>query len=335
MFDTLVQKVKANIDERKIEAAQEKVLIRGWTFSEEFGVCPVRCKYEATIKGVDIELRKDICDRFGKNNLVLSGWKIYLPVNKYVDFQIKLGNDWVTFISTNTLQHESQTIQMLQQAVQTQVAQTQVAQTQVAQTQVAQTQLSANMIIDPAPSSTRVSLATQPTPLSHVFVVDHFYQQPDDVRAFGLSMVKNGNQSPLFRSNSNLKEQFEKIMGRKIRSFEQWQENGQFQLTNRNSPTEYEVKPYQYGGVIFLTPQAPITSGITLYRSKTSKQSIVDKQQLDSMNKSTELEAIDIIGNVYNRLVLFNTKMIHAISHHFGKEVEDGRLIQRFAFDLD
>jgi hypothetical protein len=331
MFDTLVQKVKANIDEKKkVESEPEKVLIRGWTFSEEFGVCPVRCKYEATIKGVDIELRKDICDRFGKNNLVLSGWKIYLPVNKYVDFQIKLGNDWVTFISTNTLQHESQTIQMLQQAVQTQVA-----QTQVTQTQVTQTQLTSNMIIDPAPTSTRISLATQLSPISHVFVVDQLYQQPDDVRAFGLSVAKDGAHPPLFRSNSNLKEQFEKIIGRKIRSFEQWQENGQFQVTNRTSPIEYEVNPYQYGGIVFLTPNAPVTSGITLYRSKTSKQPIVDKQQLDSMNKSTDLEAVDIIGNVYNRLILFNTKMIHAISHHFGNDVQDGRLIQRFAFDLD
>lgn len=323
MFDTLVQKVKANIDEKKkVESEPDKVFIRGWTFSEEFGVCPVRCKYEATIKGVDIELRKDICDRFGKNNLVLSGWKISLPVNKYVDFQIKLGNDWVTFISTNTLQHESQTIQVLQHAAQPVVTQT-------------QPEFNFNMIIDNPTNTGKVSLATQLTPISHLFVIDQFYQQPDEIRVFGLSAVKNNTLLPSIGSNSNLKEQFEKIVGRKIRSFEQWQENGQFQLTNRNSPTEYEVKPYQYGGIIFLTPNSPITSGITLYRSKNSKQSIIDKQHLDSMNKSTDLEAVDIIGNVYNRLVLFNTKMIHAISHHFGKESEDGRLIQRFAFDLD
>ena len=49
---------------------------------------------------------------------------------------------------------------------------------------------------------------------------------------------------------------------------------------------------------------------------------------------STEVEAVDIVGNVYNRIVLFNAKMIHSVTHHFGSETEDGRLIQQFAFDL-
>lgn len=331
MYDTLLEKVKATIDERKMEREQDRMLIRGWTFSEEHGVCPIRCKYEATIKGVDIELRKDVCDHFGRNNLILSGWKIYVPLNKYVDFQIKLGSDWVTFVSTNTLVEKIESVQSIASAPTP-------APTPVIAAATPVTIPSGPVGVTPsAPESMRISLATNPSPLSHMFVVDNFYQQPDEVRAFGLSITKDGKPSPSFHSNSPLKEQFENILGRKIRSFEQWPENGKFSLTQRGEPTKYEVDRYQYGGVVFLTPNAPITSGITLYRSKTTKQPIMEQQQLASIptiQLSTELEPVDVIGNVYNRLVLFNTKMIHAVSHHFGKEHNDGRLIQRFAFDL-
>jgi hypothetical protein len=333
MYETLLEKVKATIDERKMEREQDRMLIRGWTFSDEHGVCPIRCKYEATIKGVDIELRKDVCDHFGRNNLILSGWKIYVPLNKYVDLQIKLGSDWVTFVSTNTLVEKIDSIQSMSSAPIIAAPAPLPAPLPAS----APTPSGPVGVTTSVPESMRVSLATNPSPLSHVFVVDQFYQQPDEVRAFGLSITKEGKPSPSFHSNSPLKEQFENILGRKIRSFEKWPENGQFSLTQRSESAKYEVHRYQYGGVVFLTPNAPITSGITLYRSKTSKQQTMEEAQLASIptnQLSTELEPVDVIGNVYNRLVLFNTKMIHAVSHHFGNEHKDGRLIQRFAFDL-
>jgi hypothetical protein len=336
MYNTLLEKVKANIDERKVEANQDRMLLRGWSFSEEHGVCPVRCKYESTIKGVDIELRKDVCDHFGRNNLILSGWKIYVPLNKYVDFQIKLGNDWVTFVSTNTMNLQKDTIESTPMA--TPLA-TPMATPVAPTTTNSATSLSTNMIIQDKPAdSVRISLATQPSPLSHLFVVDQFYQYPEEVRNFGLSIINTGKVAPSFPPTSPLKGQFETILGRKIRSFQEWKENGQFALTSRSSPIAYEVNRYQYGGIVFLTPNAPVTSGITLYRTKSTKQQKMDEQQFTSLTTdqlSTELEPVDIVGNVYNRLVLFNTNMIHAISHHFGKDTSDSRLVQTFAFDLD
>jgi hypothetical protein len=50
---------------------------------------------------------------------------------------------------------------------------------------------------------------------------------------------------------------------------------------------------------------------------------------------STEFELVDVVGNVYNRLVLFDAKMIHAASNYFGNNLNNGRLFQIFFFDLD
>jgi hypothetical protein len=48
----------------------------------------------------------------------------------------------------------------------------------------------------------------------------------------------------------------------------------------------------------------------------------------------TEFEPIDIIGNLYNRIVIFNTQLIHANSNNFGTTITNGRLIQILSFDI-
>jgi hypothetical protein len=50
---------------------------------------------------------------------------------------------------------------------------------------------------------------------------------------------------------------------------------------------------------------------------------------------STQFDEVDVVGNVYNRIVLFNAKLIHAAPVYFGTNVENGRLFQLFFFDLE
>jgi hypothetical protein len=45
------------------------------------------------------------------------------------------------------------------------------------------------------------------------------------------------------------------------------------------------------------------------------------------------LEVVDVVGNVYNRLFIFNAKSIHAASEYFGDTKENSRLFQIFFFD--
>jgi len=147
----------------------------------------------------------------------------------------------------------------------------------------------------------------------------------------------NLNQSQItndiIKNNATIKNKIEKIIGKSISSLSQYKENGSFSFSSFNSPISYNNKSCQYAGILFLTPNAPITSGITLYRPKSTK-TLLENEYTSTNWKTTDLEAVDIVGNVYNRLVIFNAKMIHSASHHFGNTTENGRLVQTFAFDL-
>jgi hypothetical protein len=49
----------------------------------------------------------------------------------------------------------------------------------------------------------------------------------------------------------------------------------------------------------------------------------------------TQFDVVDVIGNVYNRLVLFDAQFIHAASCYFGNNISNGRLFQLFFFDFE
>jgi hypothetical protein len=114
------------------------------------------------------------------------------------------------------------------------------------------------------------------------------------------------------------KKQFEKIMGVSLGSFTAYDKNGTFSCTtSRVVVFPQDKKEYQYEGVVFLTPDAPSDSGIAF------------------ASQTTGGKMVDHIANVYNRLVLFQTKVGHVHGPSFGTQPENGRLIQTFAFDLE
>ena len=48
----------------------------------------------------------------------------------------------------------------------------------------------------------------------------------------------------------------------------------------------------------------------------------------------TEFDVVDVVGNIYNRIVIFNAKFIHSASCYFGTNIDNGRLFQLFFFDI-
>ena len=49
---------------------------------------------------------------------------------------------------------------------------------------------------------------------------------------------------------------------------------------------------------------------------------------------STKWEEIDRIGNKFNRLAIWDARLIHAASQYFGQNVYDSRLFHMFFFDV-
>ena len=188
-----------------------------------------------------------------------------------------------------------------------------------------------------------ISMTTKVLP--SFLVVDGFYSDPDSVRKFALQqkLSYHPNNHKGMRSDDvyrfpGLKERFEALLGTPIRGWDHYGTNGCFQINVAGEQAVYHTDDQKYAGVLFLTPGAPGQAGTQFYRSKdgiqkpdaTNHRTVFKGGYYDS----TRFEKLDVVGNVYNRLVLFDAHMIHAADTYFGMGREDGRLIQLFFFDI-
>ncbi len=167
------------------------------------------------------------------------------------------------------------------------------------------------------------------------WVVDNFYKDPDSIRqkALGSNFVtskdfyKGHRSSEPYRPES-IKEKFEKLLGKKIVTWEQ-APNGVFQYTTPEDPLVYHIDTQTYAAVIYLNPEAPYHCGTTLLTSD-----LEDPFKWGFLDK-TKFNVVDTIGNVYNRLLLFKANNIHAGSEYFGSTPEDSRLVHLFFFNTE
>ena len=178
-------------------------------------------------------------------------------------------------------------------------------------------------------------------------VVDNFYKNPDKIREFALKQDFQENPqyhkgkrciNPEFRF-PGLKEQFEKILNCNIADWHKYPVNACFQYCIAGEAPVYHHDLQQYAGVLFLTPDAPPDTGTRFYRSKNTKRMEFRGEDYEATYKtghydSTQFDQVDVVGNVYNRLVLFNAHLIHAAPLYFGNDINNGRLFQLFFFDV-
>jgi len=179
-------------------------------------------------------------------------------------------------------------------------------------------------------------------------IVDNFYQDPDKVRNFALSQTFNhhpqchkGKRTEVVFRFDGLKEEFEYHTNKRVKNWHEYGVNGCFQICVAGDQLVYHYDTQEYAAIIFLTPDAPPETGTNFYRSKNTKdRKIFDYADTNIIFKtgfldSTQFDLIDQVGNVYNRLVIFDAKMIHAAACYFGDNDNNGRLFQMFFFDLE
>ncbi len=129
---------------------------------------------------------------------------------------------------------------------------------------------------------------------------------------------------------------------------------GVFQICVAGDQLVYHSDANDYAAVLFLTPNAPPEAGTTLYRSKATKGRTVAEslklmglpetaenvgfveQQMygDKLLDRTAWEVVDVVGNVYNRLVVWNARAVHAASAYFGTTPANGRLFQMYFWSV-
>ena len=195
-----------------------------------------------------------------------------------------------------------------------------------------------------------------PTLKKGIVVVDNFYEYPDWVREYAMNNLEynysgyhKGQRSSDRFILEGTKEKFEEILGKRITNWNHASyANGVFQYCTSQDPIVYHVDSQTYAAMVYLTPNAPLQTGTATYKSKITGATRFDqpggeeyyntfKGLSSEMNfyDNTTFEVVDTVANVYNRLVMFDSKSIHAATGYFGDEIENARFFHLFFFDVE
>jgi len=178
-----------------------------------------------------------------------------------------------------------------------------------------------------------------------IFVVDNFYRDPYAVRNFALKQnfiddirYYKGRRTQDRYVMPGTKEAFEGIMNYKITSWENQPMNGVFQACNAQDSLVYHTDLQRWAAIVYLSPNAPFECGTSLYANKFTRARRQFEQGMENtfsggFYDKTKFELVDTIGNVFNRLVIFDSQCIHAATQYFGQTIEDSRLFHMFFFE--
>lgn len=183
-----------------------------------------------------------------------------------------------------------------------------------------------------------------------IIVIDNFYDDPHLVREVALKQsydsdlrfYKGRRTSQKFLAPGT-KQVFEQFLGKRITAWEEHGWNGIFQYCTAEDALVIHSDQQSFAGVVFLSPDAPPQTGTSFYRSKKypqirsthSDQSNYNEVYQNDYYDKTRFELVDNVGNVFNRLVLWDARLIHSASEYFGNNKENSRLFHLFFFDTE
>ena len=198
------------------------------------------------------------------------------------------------------------------------------------------------------------------TPSCGIIVVDNFYNNAQGTRDYILTQefsVKGNfpGQRTISYANDHLRDIIQGYVGPfggKITEFPmplinekntELTYNGSFQYTTSRERSWIHADGWNnWVGVLYLTPDAPLSAGTAFYRFKNGEYSEEDAKLLNTTDQTdrfsqdlTKWELVDSIGNVFNRLILFNSKRFHMSMDYFGDTKENSRLFQVFFFTTE
>ena len=194
-------------------------------------------------------------------------------------------------------------------------------------------------------------------PSGSLIVIDNFYNNPLQTREYILSQnfEVRGNypgQRTISYANEGLRTIIQKYVltvGGKIVEFPIPKPdmsdaneiyNGAYQYTTSRDRSWVHMDGFNnWAGVLFLTPDAPVTGGTGFYQFQDGTMCEEDQQVMNNKSLTdnfsqdmTKWKLVDQVGNVFNRLILFNSKKFHMSMDYFGDRKENGRLFQVFFF---
>jgi hypothetical protein len=190
---------------------------------------------------------------------------------------------------------------------------------------------------------------------TNLIITDDFYNNPEETREWALKQPFNvAGNFPGRRTKPVHDWDLEKVIqgivkphGGKITYFTD-EYCTAFQYTVKDDESWIHADhTTMWAGVCYLTPNAPADSGTGIFRHKKTgwetaqrnKDGSYDQSGLDIINADardySKWDMTAMVGNVFNRLVLYRGDMFHRSLEYFGKDKHDGRLFQTFFFNTE
>lgn len=190
-----------------------------------------------------------------------------------------------------------------------------------------------------------------------LIVVDNFYADPDKVRDYALQQEFKANEKYHKGSRTEkqyipswIKDEFSRLLNKEVTEFVG--ATGVFQYCVAKDNVVYHYDTQMYAAMVYLSPDAPLQTGTRTLKSKitglmtaaTDKDATrfgKTKEELDflSFNGNNfydrhNFEIVDTVANVYNRLVIFNARALHAATSYYGDTKENARLFHLYFFNV-
>ena len=176
--------------------------------------------------------------------------------------------------------------------------------------------------------------------------LDNFYKNPDKIYNFAL--ITNsykfdkiglfGGMSFVYNMNSNYKytinKYFEKLLDCTI---DIDSIHCEFEVVNKNCPNKlYFDEPNIWRGIIFLSKNAQPKHGIGFYQHKNGEKKMTEVNDKSTINMNYDDNWLleDNIGNIFNRLIIFNSNYFFKLTDFLGDDLYTGLLIQSFIFKI-
>lgn len=195
-----------------------------------------------------------------------------------------------------------------------------------------------------------------------VTIINDFYEEPDEMRKFALAQkytycheikdidyVFPGSRTKDLKDLS--RSLYDKICKRLISVFHvpehdvmRWQISTSFQIVEGEygSGLIHQDQNTVFAGVLYLTPDAPLDSGTSLFKkNNTYNHELYDKLIKENDERFKNKQPIDFtyhqmfdevvrVNNVYNTLILFEGDIHHCANNFFGDKKNNARLAQVF-----
>jgi len=198
----------------------------------------------------------------------------------------------------------------------------------------------------------RPPLKPMENPTPTFLVIDDFYENPLEVREWLLKQEFSPSYIGCPRTKSyatpELKEHIQKFIEPFSGKITEWSNAENY--FNANGCFQYSVESdddwihadddiTDWAGVLYLTPDAPLDTGTGLFQfhdgSRFAMECADKKTVMAETRKEGVWKQVDKVGNVFNRLILFNAQHWHGGLGYFGDSLENSRLFQLFFFSTE